>query len=60
MPRRPSTFKQLDVQRLIKAVRSEGCNVGRITIDKSGKIEVITTDSQPREQEGEANEWDLV
>jgi hypothetical protein len=58
MSRRASTFRQRDVTCALKAVLAAGRDVSRITIDKTGKIEVITTDSQPREQEGEANEWD--
>ena len=44
--------------RAVKAVVAAGVDVGRVEIDKSGKI-VIVTASQPDEG-AEANEWDRV
>jgi hypothetical protein len=61
MPRAPSTFRQQDVTRAVKAVTAAGVNIARIEIDKSGKIVIITT--HPSDQPGEtteANEWDRV
>ena len=61
MARAPSTFRQQDVTRAVKAVSAAGVHIARIEIDKSGKIVIITAD--PTEQPGEhmeANEWDRV
>lgn len=42
MARAPSTFRQADVTRAVKAVVAAGVDVGRIEIDKSGKIVIVT------------------
>jgi len=61
MGRAPSTSRQLDVTRAVKAVTAAGVHIARIEIDKSGKIVIITADpiDQPGEMR-EANEWDRV
>jgi hypothetical protein len=41
MPRRPSTFKQRDVTRAVKAVTAAGVDIGRIEIDTTGKIVIV-------------------
>ena len=61
MARAPSTFRQQDVTRAVKAVTAAGVHIARIEIDKSGKIVIITAD--PTDQPGEmteANEWDNI
>jgi hypothetical protein len=61
MARAPSTFRQQDVTRAVKAVTAAGVHIARIEIDKSGKIVIITGD--PTDQPGEmteANEWDRI
>ena len=61
MSRGPSTFRQQDVTRAVKAVTAAGVHIARIEIDKAGKIVIIAVD--PTEQPGEmmeANEWDHV
>jgi hypothetical protein len=59
MARAPSTFRQQDVTRAVKAVTAAGVNIARIEIDKSGKIVIITADPTGRPgQMTEANEWD--
>jgi hypothetical protein len=41
MPRGPSTFKQQDVTKALKATVAAGIEVSRVEIDKDGKIVVI-------------------
>ena len=61
MPRAPSTFRQQDVTRAVKAVTAAGVHIARIEIDKAGKIVIITADPTNRSDEmTEANEWDRV
>ena len=59
MARTPSTFRQQDVTRAVKAVTAAGVHIARIEIDKAGKIVIIAADAngQPGESTG-ANEWD--
>ena len=42
MARAPSTFRQTDVTRAVKAVVAAGVNIARVEIDKSGKIVIVT------------------
>ena len=58
MARSPSTFRQADVTRAVRAVVAAGVGIAQVEIDKSGKI-VIVAASQPDEG-AEANEWDHV
>ena len=61
MARAPSTFRQLDVTRAVKAVAAAGVHIARVEIDKSGKIVIITADATDRpDGMTEANEWDRV
>jgi hypothetical protein len=61
MARAPSTFRQQDVTKAVKAVTAGGVNIARIEIDKEGKIVIIAVNAgdQPV-QVPEANEWDHV
>lgn len=61
MTRAPSTFRQQDVTRAVKAVAAAGVGIARIEIDKAGKIVIIPAGAtdQPGERT-EANEWDRV
>lgn len=60
MARAPSTFRQQDVTRAVKAVRSAGVHIARIEIDKTGKIVIITVGTTELGETREANEWDRV
>jgi hypothetical protein len=58
MTRAPSTFRQQDVARAVKAVTAAGVHIARIEIDRTGKIAIIAM-AEPK-QLGEDNEWDQV
>jgi hypothetical protein len=61
MPRAPSTFRQQDVTRAVKAVAAAGVHIARIEIDKTGKIVIITVEATDQPSEiTEGNEWDHV
>jgi hypothetical protein len=62
MPRRPSAFRQSDVERAIRAAQAAGIIVTRIEVTHDGKI-VLYGDpggaSIPSKPD-EPNEWDAV
>jgi hypothetical protein len=58
MPRHPSTFRQRDMTRAVRAVVAAGVGVKRVEIDKSGKIVVITGGEDSASDR--PNEWDEV
>ncbi len=61
MPRAPSTFRQQDVTRAVKALAAAGVYIARIEIDKAGKIVIIAGgETNKPGQTTEANEWDRV
>jgi hypothetical protein len=59
MTRAPSTFRQQDVTKAIKAVTRAGVNIARIEIDAMGKIVIILAEGTDAER-GEENAWDRV
>jgi hypothetical protein len=56
MARSPSAFKQSDLTRAVRAVRKAGVDIGRVEIDRSGKIVIVTTAETTKTEGG--NEWD--
>jgi hypothetical protein len=51
MPRAPSTFRQQDVTRAVKAVAAAGVHIARVEIDRAGKIVVVTRQSPTSQQD---------
>jgi len=61
MSRGPSTFRQRDLTRAVKAVVAAGLRVAGVKVSVQGDIEVVTGDDgaqHPPTQEG--NEWDRI
>ena len=47
----PSTFRQRDVTRAVKAVTKAGVNIRRVVIDRAGKIAIITgSETSPQDE----------
>jgi hypothetical protein len=61
-PRSPSTFRQGDVTRALKAARAAGYENVRIEIDRDGKIAIVAgNNGNVAEGVGASvNEWDSV
>jgi hypothetical protein len=61
MTRRPSSFRQRDLTRAVKAVIGAGLRVAGVKVNAQGDIEVVTADerAQGSPERGD-NEWDLV
>jgi hypothetical protein len=62
MSRRQHTFKQCDLTKAIKATVKAGIAVGRVEIDKDGKIVIVTTrpEAAANSEKLGKNEWDGV
>jgi hypothetical protein len=56
MGRAPSTFRQQDVTRAVKAVAAAGVHISRVEIDKTGKITIIAA---TRAGAGQQDDLDL-
>jgi hypothetical protein len=61
MSRRPSSFRQRDLTRAVKAVIAAGLHVAGVKVSAQGDIEVVTGEgkTQGPSTEGE-NEWDRI
>jgi hypothetical protein len=62
MARAPSTFRQQDVTRAVKAVVAAGVDIAqvRVEITKTGSIIVTSAMSGASGESGEVNEWDQL
>jgi hypothetical protein len=60
MARAPSTFRQQDVTRIIRAVAAAGVGISRVEVDRAGKITIIALGAEPGEGGKGPNEWDTV
>jgi hypothetical protein len=63
MSRTPSTFRQQDVTRAIKAVAAAGVGIARVEIDNTGKIVIVvgtpTETTEPQDDlDQELEEWE--
>jgi hypothetical protein len=62
MSRSQQTFKQSDLTKAIKATVKAGIAVGRVEIDKDGKIVIVPArpEDAANGEKPEKNEWDGV
>jgi hypothetical protein len=56
MARGPSTFRQQDVTRAVKAVVAAGVHIARVEVDRDGKIVVVV--GKPLESVGPEGDLD--
>ena len=63
MARAPSTFRQRDVTRAVKAVIAAGLRVSGVKVSVHGDVEVVTGDERVQDSTRplqEDNEWDRI
>jgi hypothetical protein len=62
MARSPSTFRQQDVTRAVKAVAAAGVGIARVEIDSAGKIIIVSSEGVAAEPQSELDkelkEWE--
>lgn len=57
--RGPCTFRQNDIVRALRAMKSAGVEAARVEIERDGKIIIVTGKGQEAENpEPDVNEWD--
>jgi hypothetical protein len=62
---RRSTYRTRDLTQAVVGIRRTGLGIGRVEIDRDGKITVhiangLPPDKQAKGSNGEVNEWDEV
>ena len=60
MGRGPSTFKEGDLTRALRAAKKAGANVVRAEVDRDGKIGLVLDKDGEASSESERNEWDEI
>jgi len=56
MANRPAPFRQADLSRALKAAAAAGLDVGRVEIDATGKIVIVTAKEAPTPQ-NDLDDW---
>ena len=57
MTRRPSSFRQRDLTRAVKAVMSAGLRVAGVKVSTDGNIEVVTTGAERTPDSTPLDNW---
>ena len=59
MSRGPSTFKKRDIAAAVEAVKTAGCEVNRVEIDRAGRIVIVVGKPDgPCAEPEQLDEWD--
>jgi hypothetical protein len=61
MSQGPSTFRLTDVKRAVQACRNAGLTIGRVEVDREGKIVIVPGNAEPvASDDGRPNSFDKV